>query len=557
MVTNMFKQKSVIQHFAKSSVYAALLALLASPVVHAAEDDYWEYEMLPGEHVWGIAHQFLTDWRSWQEITRLNGVKDDRFMAAGTVIKIPAGLVAQRPAGITLIQVSGPVEHINTSDTRSSAQENTSLKEGDKVITGPNASALVNFEDGTQLLLSEESQLLINKASLVGNKRKLTDINVLLNEGEAEIRSNPSKLPGSQFVIETPSAFATTRGTVYRVRADENKTAAEVTQGKIDVANALGGTRVKATYGTVAKKDKAPEKPRPLLAAPEIKQLDTVRYLPERVSWSAVNNAATYRTQISNTESFQKILFDNEATQPKINLPVELDDGQYWIRVRAIDNLGLQGLESLQPLQIDAHPFPPSLQTPLSSTPVYAGDINFQWTQPEGAKSYLFEVSSTEDFSTSSSTLKELGDNQLSWTIAQPGDYFWRVTSVTSEGKVGPKGHTMKIKVRPVPATPELQEPVNSEHSLGFAWQPDPVSKYYQIQLASDKAFSNIVIDQRFDKAEASVDKPEPGTYYMRVRGFDADDFAGGWSSVQTVDVPIDNYLPMIIMGVFTGLLFL
>ncbi len=551
----MIQSVSRIKHILLSATTLFITLLVSSSL--QAKEEYWQYKLQPGEHIWGISHQLLTDWRSWQEITHLNGVKNDRLMAAGTTIKIPASLVNQRQAGIRLIQVSGSVKHFNAQQMNQLAADNMVLREGEQLVTGEDSSALLGFEDGTELLLNEESQLLINKAMLIGNKRKLSDIKVILNQGEVEIRANPKKQKGSNFVIETPAAFATTRGTIYRVRSDAEQTLAEVTQGKIDVANPKGKTRVNASFGTLTKKDSPPAKPRRLLAAPEIKPLDTVRYLPERVYWKAIDNASIYRTQISTSEAFKTIQFDNIASQPKLNLPVELEDGQYWIRVRAIDNVGLQGLESIQAFNIDAHPFPPALQSPLSKTPVYAGEVNFEWTKPQGAAEYLFELAQDETFSQPVVKSAPTDNTHITHPIPVPGDYFWRVTSVTAEGKVGPTGHATKIKVRPVPATPALQEPTNDETTLGFAWQNDPVSSKYQIQLASDIDFNEIVVEQEITSAEAKLPKPKAGTYFMRVRGFDADNFAGGWSSVQQVKVPIDNYLPIIFMGVITGILLL
>lgn len=524
----------------------ALLTLLLSSVSRA-EESVWEYEMQPGDNIWKIAHELLTDWRSWQEVERLNNVSNDRLMAAGTVLRIPTSMIQRRQARIQLIEVSGPVTLISAADKSEQSLTNQTLQVGDLIKTGNNASALLKFEDNTQILLNAESEFVINQASIIGSNRNVIDINVLLKAGEAEIRANPTKSPGSRFVIETPSAFATTRGTVYRIRADKNQTAAEVTQGRIDVANTLGSTKVRQKFGTVTTKNAAPQKPMRLLAAPAVPTIKTIRYLPARVSWNAITGAVSYRSQLSDQEEFSRIILDNLGKPAKLNIPASLKDGQYWLRVKAADSNGLQGLESLQGFTVDARPFPPSIQSPRPKDPVYEGETIFIWTQPEEAEEYRFELSTEKSFDSLIQPASTLSDQQLTTNISQAGVYFWRVTSINAEGKIGPSGQINQITVRPTPATPDLREPTTSKTELGFSWKEDETSTHYQIQLANDKGFTNIIADKEVTTAEASLKKPTSGTYFMRVRGFDSDNYAGSWSSAQKIEVPVDSYLPSII----------
>ncbi|BBB30649.1 FecR domain-containing protein [Neptunomonas japonica] len=523
-----------------------LLILLLSNVSRA-EESVWEYEMQPGDNIWKIAHELLTDWRSWQEVERLNNVNNDRLMAAGTILRIPTSMIQRRQARIQLIEVSGPVTLISAADKSEKSLTDQTLQEGDLIKTGSNASALLKFEDNTQILLNAESEFVINQASIIGSNRNVIDINVLLKAGEAEIRANPAQSPGSRFVIETPSAFATTRGTVYRIRADKTQTAAEVTQGRIDVANTLGSTKVRQKFGTLTTKNSAPQKPKRLLVAPAVPTIKTIHYLPARLSWNEITGAVSYRSQLSDQEEFSRIILDNLGKPAKLNIPASLKDGQYWLRVKAADANGLQGLESLQSFTIDARPFPPSIQSPRPKDPVYTGKTTFVWTQPEEAKEYRFELSSEDDFTSLTHPASILNDQQLTTSIAKAGVYFWRVTSINAEGKVGPRGHINQITVRPTPATPDLREPTTSKTELGFSWKEDETATHYQIQLANNKDFSKIIADKEVSTAEATLKKPASGTYFMRVRGFDSDNYAGSWSSTQKIEVPVDSYMPAII----------
>jgi hypothetical protein len=377
-----------------------------------------------------------------------------------------------------------------------------------------------------------------------------------LENGEAEIKADPNKRKGTHFVIETPAAFATTRGTIYRVRAEPNRTRAEVTQGKIDVTNNKGNIRVPQRFGVITEKDKTPSKLKPLLSAPIIKPLETVRYLPARLEWPVHKNASAYRAQISDNPEFSRLVYDYTGPIAKLNIPVDFADGQYWLRIRGIDQDGLQGLETLEAFSIDARPFPPVIQKPLPNKPAYTGEVAFQWTQPESVVEYIFELSKDESFASSIASINST-ETEIAQSIQEPGQYYWRVTSIDENGKTGPVGFTNKLEVKPTPKTPELAAPEATEEHLNFAWQADPTSAKYQVQLALDMSFEEMVEEVYSDQAFASVPRPEVGTYYFRVRGIDADNYPGGWSAVQKLDVPVGSYKPLMFWTVFAAVLFL
>lgn len=522
-----------------------LCGLLTGSPAHS-EETYWEYEMQPGDSIWRIAHELLTDWRSWQRIERINQVKNDRLMAQGSVLRIPSTLINQQPAHIELVEVYGPVSHLDPQGNHHTLNTgNTKLQPGAQIKTGQQASALLRFADNTQVLLSQNSQLTIDRSVHIGNRASTTvsDIRVHLSQGEAEVRANPQKRPGSRFVIDTPSAFATTRGTVYRVRAQQQQTAAEVTEGRIQVANEQGAKQVKQQFGSVTRKNQPPQPPIQLLPAPGV-NTSVVRYLPARVSWQPVAGATHYRSQLSSDPNFTTIELDQLTPATHINIPADVADGGYWLKVRAADSQGLQGMENQVAVKVDARPFPPVLQAPLRQHTVYSGPVQFQWTMPPGEPDYHFELALDDTFTQPVQPLQALSDTELTVEL-MPGDYFWRVTSITSAGKVGPPGRAMAITVKPTPATPELKAPEHSDTALSLAWSDDPIATSYQMELAHDAEFTELVAQQSTGQASISLPRPIAGDYYLRVRGIDNDGYPGGWTAPQKLQVPVKSYLPI------------
>lgn len=523
--------------------------------VWADTQQEWAYSMQPGDSVWSIAHELLTDWREWKTVERLNNVRNDRRMPPGTVLRIPRGLISERRSDIKILEVAGTVTaevlmKEGTAKARLPLVRGQSLGRGDLLKTAQQSTVLLEFDDGTQVLILEKSVVRIDEAIVVGNKRKVVDIKVFLEEGEAEIRANPAKVPGSKFLIETPAVFATTRGTTYRVRADGDVTTAEVTDGKISVENTLGQTEVRKGFGTLAKADSAPVKPKKLLPAPELPVLDQpIRYLPGKLKWSVHEGAAEYRSQISPDEGFTSVVYDVVSSQPKMGLPVSLQDQTYWLKVSAISEEGLQGFSSTRQINIDARPFPPVRQAPRPSDSIYVGQVEFAWSRPELADTFLLELALDAEFSQSAQQFKGIKSTHHTVSIAVPGAYFWRVSSVTEAGKVGPEGYAGQFSVKPVPPKPEMREPVTSDDQIFFSWQEEQDVVAYQFQFSDDPEFKTPLIDEKTDKAEFAIDKPESGTYYMRVRSFDADDYAGEWTEPQKVVQSIENWWPVIITG--------
>jgi hypothetical protein len=63
------------------------------------------------------------------------------------------------------------------------------------------------------------------------------------------------------------------------------------------------------------------------------------------------------------------------------------------------------------------------------------------------------------------------------------------------------------------------------------------VDSQYQIQIASDIAFTQRVMDQTLNTNEIRIANPAPGTYYIRIKTIESDGFAGPWGAAQKLDV--------------------
>jgi hypothetical protein len=116
-----------------------------------------------------------------------------------------------------------------------------------------------------------------------------------------------------------------------------------------------------------------------------------------------------------------------------------------------------------------------------------------------------------------------------------PGDYVWRAASVRADGDRGPWGDPQRFKLLPAPADPD--PPRIDDKQLTFTWPAEP-GQTFEFELARDERFEHGVTTRKLDVPTAVLERPEPGTYFMRVRATDPDGFVGPYTATQRFEVP-------------------
>ena len=107
---------------------------------------------------------------------------------------------------------------------------------GDVVRTGKNSGAEFTWADKTRWKLAPNTQLAVAKASL--NSTKKTEISQFrLDAGKVFVRIVKSLTPDSKFEVETPTAVAAVRGTVFSVEVKDGKTNVETFAGHVRVSS--------------------------------------------------------------------------------------------------------------------------------------------------------------------------------------------------------------------------------------------------------------------------------------------------------------------------------
>jgi hypothetical protein len=511
----------------------------------------------PGDNIWNITEEYLTDIQYWRKLQVLNAVTDPEHIPPGSRLRIPIAWLKVQPTAVRVIAVQGKVEAIRaaTGETVPVAV-GLALYSGDTIRTGPESNVTLEFGDQSRLLLQADSHLMMDTLSAYGGTG-MVDTRVRLQQGRVDSRVTPRRGLGSpRYEIWTPAFTSAVRGTEYRVSAETNQPVAraEVLAGAVGVSGA-GKTRlVAAQFGTLAKVGEVPAAPIRLLAPPDVSGLAEVfERVPLQISIPSVEGAVAYRLQIAPNEEFKTLLFDRTSPSAQILGP-DLPDGDYVLRLRGIDSKGLEGIDASRRFSLNARPEPPFLVEPKPNTILYDNSPTFQWSEPEKATGYHFQLADSASFAVPLIDRRDYAKVSLTPDQAlKTGSYYWRVATRSASGEEGPFSDPQMFKLQP---SPTVEAPTLEEDSMVLRWNGVPGQRY-QFQLAKDRGFTEVIVDRTVSGPEVKIPLPEPGFHYLRISMVDADGFQGPYGPTQRITVPPRNYWPFGVFAILVVVLLL
>lgn len=328
----------------------------------ANEARFYSHTTAQGDSLLSIANKHLTDRRDWQSLQKLNAIKNPNAIPVGSRIKIPVDAMRMEPASVKVVSVQGAADASGKP-----IKVGEIFNEGSKLATGADGFVTLQLADGSVLTVQSKSTVRLENARQFANSGGVTDSIIRLDAGRVETTVAKQRNSGARYEIRTPTSNMGVRGTVFRVAAEGGDTSSsarassEVLEGRVAVK---GTGTVKSAdialnqgFGTVAEANKAPLPPIKLLAAP------VTRALPKRVNESTIEfkfSADANADAIANANAKAKkyrgqLARDKAFKNPVADVLAEIQDGaatirfapiavgEYFLRVRAIDGLGLEG----------------------------------------------------------------------------------------------------------------------------------------------------------------------------------------------------------------------
>ncbi len=535
----------------------AIIWLLCSSSVYAQD---WIYTVVDGDNLWNLSEQHLDKVTRFEQLRKLNNIENPKRLQPGTRIRVPLAWIRSNPVAAKIISITGSAEIQRArSSTSEQAKVGSLMQLGDQLSTADDSSVAIEFADKSVLSLHENSLVHFDHLSAHG-VTGMVDSRLNLLKGRMDTKVTPAVGPGSRFEIETPSAISAVRGTVYRALVMDNgdKSNIEVLHGKVAVSGANKQLLVNKGYGTQVATGQPPLPPKALLPAPIFEPIpDTITEINWRLAWSEVAGAKAYRVEVATENDFDTLVWEGITEYNRAAFP-DLLDGHYAVRVRAIDSLGLEGINQQAMIQLNAQPQPPIALKPVDQQVFREQSPSLQWTAADNAKAYRLEIAADDKF-TQPLLDKTLTDSEFDTaSLSALGHYYWRLSSIASDGEVGPVGPARSYQIKPIPEKVEAAVSAEESGQLVASWNVGMGQPNYRVQIANDKAFNDIIIDETIDKAEYAFEPFKADERYLRVKSIEQDGYEGPWGSTQTIqplpEEPV-NYWPLGLWTIFTIIL--
>ncbi len=536
--------------------YKLALCLLSLCFTHISLADHWVYTVVDGDNLWNFSEKHLDKVTRFEQLRRINNISEPTRMKPGSVIRVPMAWIKSNVVPARIHSITGQAE-IERAEGKEQLQASKSMEIylGDIIRTGENSGVAIKFADNSVVSIFDQSIVRFDHLSAHGSTG-MVDSRIKLLQGRLSSQVTTAVGPGSRFEIHTPSAISAVRGTAYRAVADDSGEISniEVVEGKVAVSGGKSQTLVPAGFGTQVKAGEAPSKPKELLPPPSFKDIPAaIRQLNWRLEWNQLAGAKAYRTEVADNEAFETLLWQGVSEHNKAALP-DLPDGEYYVRVRGIDELGLEGLERMTRFILDARPQPPLPLKPHDKQSYRGEWPMLQWTESTDAQRYLLEIASDAQFNNTLIKEETAARNFDSNAIAQLGDFYWRLTSIADDGEHGPVGVTRHYKVKPIPKEPEAKLEADNGKLLA-SWEKTGEGQRYQVQIARDKNFKHIIVDEMSEEPQFAFDPHSGNNRYMRVKTIESDGYESPWGSTQVIEGLPDNSHWALILGIIAILI--
>jgi hypothetical protein len=522
------------QRWRRSLGMALCLWLSCASFAQSPPAPEFVYRAKAGDTLIGFAQRALVNPAQWRELQRRNRIVNPQRIPIGTAIRVPQDWLRQSVVTAEVLQTIGNAQLDGRPLTRGAL-----LGEGAVVTTGADGFVTLRFADGGLVILQAGSRLLVQRLRRYDGIRQ-HDTQVRLETGRANSQLTPNPSVG-RFEIATPVAVSAVRGTEFRTQFDAERTlaGAEVTDGTVAVA----GTRevaVPAGFGTTTDASGTPAAPVRLLPAPVFvaapEQWNRRELL---VELQPVAGAVEYRAQLARDSALREVIAEGSAREPEVRFAA-VADGEYWLRVNAVDERSLVGFDRVQRITVSLLPDPPVPAEPLADSKVSGEHAELTW-QPSGdATNYRLQVARDVAFGTLEREANVAGDGRYRAEALQPGTYFWRVAAVRKDGAAGEWSAARGFELKALPLAPVVA--LQGKRDLAIAWAGTE-GQTFRVQISRDPQFATSSADFTTQVASHTWPASGPGQYHIRVQATDADGYVGPWSPAGSIEAPPPRWI--------------
>lgn len=511
---------------------AADTASQADEIAHTVQD---------GDTLEGLAKSYLDAPRQWPLLQARNKVANPRRLQPGSIVWIPVRLQPAESATVEFVH-GAVTAQARASDAPAPVAKGGKLDEGTALQVGPDAFVAVRLADGTVVRVQAQSELQLRQLRRRGRAGSVQSV-LEMRSGAVEASVPPSAEAFRRMEIRTPLAVTSVRGTRFSVElAESGQTTASVLNGSVAVQSRRDegvGSRAPSTHpsaallapgqGLAVATDGTVGVPRPLISAPDTSGIPATL---GDASILAINvptqpGAARYVAQVAQDADFTQVLRHGSFADGQLRWKA-LDDGRYYVSVRAVDDAGIVGLPAVQPFTIKTRPVAPLHQLPAPGTVVATGAGELRCTSVPGVRWYRVQVAADSQFTTPIKDEQRLSECRLPVADLPAGSYFWRMASLLQmpdgQADQGPFAPPQAFAVADRPATLSAQslQAQDGDTTVRLNWQGQPGQRFrLQLARASDASFDKITLDTVLDRPEWTASDLPAGEYLVRIQVLD------------------------------------
>ena len=510
---------------AELSVTRGSQAATATPESNATPE--WIYTVRPGEHFAEIADALLSKDIPAIRLLQHNGIDNPAKVGSGDNLRIPLAWLQRQPNPARVNSVTGSVQLISGSDgTKRPLTSDSLIRVGDE-IRSQAGTATIELADGSVVRISPHSRLAFNRLTQYG-KSGMVDTRLRLNQGEIETQVKPVIEGGSRFEIETPSAVAAVRGTMFTLRTAPGMTDLRVTEGEVSFGPPGQTRRIPAGYSaSVSTAGVGRMNIRRLPRAPEINPLpQQLKKLPAQLSWTP-NGANTHRVDIFDADSGRWVNSSKvSGSDFDINL---LDNGRYEIHLAAVDNRGIAGMPGVMSFEVDLQARNAALEQPEPGATVNDDMPEFRWQLRGENEVARVEIADDKDFGNTIATSEWAPDESaLPSRPLTPGQYYWRVVTEAGGNSVA-TSETRPLIVNGTLPPVRIISVNYIDSQVRVFWQKVDTATDYHLQLSEEPGFNNIIKEATLSDTTAALRLIPGRRYFVRLKALSDGPLESRW----------------------------
>ncbi len=514
------------------SLFCLLVCLQTGAPARAAE---WQYRVRPGDTLWDLAARHMKHAVDWRRLQTHNRIADPYRIPPGTRLRFPVEWLRIQPQAAVVVALHGDVRvRTKAGAPPVPAAQGMRLRIGAALETGDDASATIRFADGSRTLVMSGSRIEFDQLSAYG-ATGMVDTRMRLQRGRASNQVTPARGPASRFIVETPSATTSVRGTRFRVAAGtgEASSITEVLEGLVSVSTKGKRIELSRGYGASAGAGAADApQPQALLPAPRFASPPAEAHGAPEIAWAPLAGAERYRVMVSEAGQSDALLFERVVSGDRARLPA-LAPGEYMVALRGIAASGFEGIDAGHRIRIlPGPPAPLALRVADVDGRVAVPRPRFGWAEVEDAVGYHVQIARDAEFGDVIEDVRQLRKIRFrSPRDLPPGVYHWRVAARDAEGNTGPYDAAERFVVLPAP--PRELHMRNDERIL--RWEDAGAGSRYRVQMARRADFARPAVDRVVDAPQLDLRELGGGRWHVRVQVVHDDGYAEPFDAPQTI----------------------